>query len=102
MHIVLTDLTCTECFTFIDDILIFANDTQEHAKRLEHVLQRFDEANLQLQPGKREFPQQIVEHLGYVVSRDGVSASPGNVRAVQKYPLPKNAREDPFLISRWR
>ena len=52
VDVVLRDLTGTECFTFIDDILIFANDIQEHARRLEHVLKRFDRANLQLQPGK--------------------------------------------------
>jgi hypothetical protein len=56
MDVVLRDLTATECFTFIDDILIFANDIQEHAWRLEHVLQRF--ANFQLQPGKCEFANQ--------------------------------------------
>jgi len=39
MDVVLRDLTGTECFTFIDDILIFSNDIQEHARRLEHVLQ---------------------------------------------------------------
>ena len=48
---VLRDLNGTECFTVVDDILIFANDNQENARRLEHVLQRFERANLQLQPG---------------------------------------------------
>jgi hypothetical protein len=79
MDVVLRDLTGTECFTFIDDILIFANDIQEHARRFEHVLQRFDRASLQLQPGKCEFAQPKMEYLGYVVSRDGISASPGKV-----------------------
>jgi len=55
MDVVLRDLNGTECFTFIDDILIIANDIQEHARRLEHVLQRFDRTNLQLQPGKCVF-----------------------------------------------
>jgi hypothetical protein len=93
MDVVLRDLTGTECFTFVDNILIFANDIQEHARRLEHVLQRSDRGNLQLQPGKCVFAQPKVEYLGYGVSRDGISASPGNVQAVQKYPAPKNARD---------
>jgi ABC-type molybdate transport system ATPase subunit len=71
-NVVLRDLTGTECFTFIDDILIFSNDIQEHGRRLEHVLQRFNRANLQLQPGKWVFAQPKVEYLGYVVSRDGI------------------------------
>ena len=39
MDEVLRDLTGTECITFIDDILIFANDIKEDARRLIHVLQ---------------------------------------------------------------
>ena len=68
MDVVLRDLTGTEYFTFIDDILIFSNEIQEEARRLEHVLQRFYRANLQLQPGKCVFAQPKVEYLGYVVS----------------------------------
>jgi hypothetical protein len=32
--------------------LLFSKPEEKHAQRLENVLQRFDEANLQLQPGK--------------------------------------------------
>jgi len=58
---VLRDFTGTECFTFIDDILIFANDIQEHARRLEHVLQRSDRAKLQLQLGNCILAESKVE-----------------------------------------
>ena len=57
------------------------------------MLQRYDKANLQLQPGKCVFVQPKVEYLGCVVSQDGVSASPEKVHAVQKYPLPKTVRD---------
>jgi hypothetical protein len=98
MDVVLRDLTGTECFTFIYDILIFSNDIKEHGRSLEHVLQRFDRANLQLQAAKCVFAQPKVEYLGYVVSRDGISTSPEKVRAVQKYPVPKNARDVRIFI----
>jgi hypothetical protein len=55
MDVVLRDLTGTECFKFIGDILIFANDIDEHARPFEHVFQGFNTANLQLQPGKTVF-----------------------------------------------
>jgi len=40
-----------DCFVFID-IILFSSSAEEHARRLERVLQRFDRANLQLHPGK--------------------------------------------------
>ena len=82
MDIVLRDLTGTECYVFIDDVIVFADTKQEHARRLEHVLQGFERANLQLQPTKCVFTQPQVQYLGYVASRDGISASPDKVQAV--------------------
>jgi hypothetical protein len=76
IDVVLRNLTGTECFVFIHDVTLFADTIQEYAPRLEHVLQRFEKANLQLQPVKYVFAQPQVEYLGYVVAWDGVSASP--------------------------
>jgi hypothetical protein len=56
------------------------------------VLQRFEKANL-LQSGKCTFALPQVNYLGYVVSRDGLTASPDKVLAIRKYPVPKNAKE---------
>jgi hypothetical protein len=53
---------------FIDDIVIFSKSAQEHALRLENVLQRLDKANLQLHPGKCVFAQPQINYLGYVLS----------------------------------
>jgi hypothetical protein len=57
------------------------------------VSQRFEKANLLLQPGKCTFALPQVNYLGYVVSRDGVTAFPDKVLVVRKYPVPKNVKE---------
>jgi hypothetical protein len=67
MDVVLKNLTGPDCYVFMDEI-IFANTIHEHARRLEYVLQRFDRANLQLQPGKCVFAQPRVLYVGYTVS----------------------------------
>ena len=46
MDTVLKNLVGTDCFVFIDDIILFSSSAEEHARRLERVLQRFDRANL--------------------------------------------------------
>ena len=50
MDLVLRDLTGIECWIFIDELILSADTIEEHARRLEHVLQRLDRASLQLQP----------------------------------------------------
>jgi hypothetical protein len=93
MDVVLRNLTGELCYVFIDDVLVFADTIEEHARRLEKVLQRFEKANLLLQPEKCAFAQPQVNYLGYVVSRDGVTASPDKVKAVRQYPVPRNVKE---------
>jgi hypothetical protein len=70
---VVTNLVGLECFVFTDDI--FSASAEEYALRLENVLSRFDEANLQLHPGKCVFAQPRVQYLGFVLLEDGISAS---------------------------
>ena len=57
------------------------------------MLQRFEKANLQLQPRNCVFGQPQVEYLSYIVSKDGITASPGKTRAVNKFPTPTNVKE---------
>jgi hypothetical protein len=89
----LKDLIGSDCYVFIDDFVVFSKTAEEHARRLESVLQRFDKANLQLRPGKCVFAQTRVNCLGYVLSDKGVSASADKVKAVKEYPAPKDAKD---------
>jgi hypothetical protein len=63
---VLLNLVGSECRIFIDDI-IFSTSAEEHALGLENVLQMFDEANLQLHPGKCVFAKTKVQYLCFVL-----------------------------------
>jgi hypothetical protein len=93
MDLELRDLVGNECYVFIDYVMIFGNTIEEHASRLSHVLERFERASLQLQPAKCKFAQPQVEYLGYIVSRDGIRASPDKTKAVKNFPVPKNVKE---------
>jgi len=61
MDLGLKKLFGAESWVFIDDVIIFSNTTEEHALRPENVLHRFDEANLQLHPGKCIFAHPQVQ-----------------------------------------
>ena len=93
MDVVLKNLIVEECWIYLDDVIIFSKTAQEHAQRLINVLQRFDKANLQLQPKKCEFAKPQVQYLGFILSERGVGASPEKVKAAQSYPTPKSVRD---------
>jgi len=74
--------------------MIYSNAAEEQDQRLEEVLRRIDEANLQLHPAKCVIAHPDMRYLGYVLSERGVSASPEKVTAVKLYPVPKNVNDD--------
>jgi len=90
---VLKNQVGTECFVFIDDVIVLSSSAEEHARRLESVLLRFDQANLQLHPGKCVFAQSQVQYLGFELSEKGFVASPEKVKAVQNFQTPKCAKD---------
>jgi hypothetical protein len=63
MDVVLKDLVGTYCI-YLDDLILFSKTTQEHADKLERVLERFERANLQLHTGKSVIAQPQVKYLG--------------------------------------
>jgi hypothetical protein len=93
MDVVLKNLVGSECFVFLDDIIVFSSTAEEHALRLENVMHRFDEVNLQLHPGKYVFAKSQVQYLGFTLSDKGVAASPDKVKAVKQYPTPTNVKD---------
>ena len=46
MDIVLKDLGGTDCCIYLDDLILFSKMAEEHAEKLERVLERFERANL--------------------------------------------------------
>ncbi|KZV41973.1 peroxidase 64 [Dorcoceras hygrometricum] len=73
---------------FLDDILIFSKEWEEHLEHLQQVLEVLLEHTLLLNRKKCEFGLQQVEYLGHIVTGEGVAVDPRKVTAVQNWPKP--------------
>ncbi|XP_062103844.1 uncharacterized mitochondrial protein AtMg00860-like [Humulus lupulus] len=78
---------------FIDDILTYSSNPEEHAVHLEMVLQRLKEQKLYAKFSKCEFWLEKLSFLGHVVSGEGISVDPTKIEALSQWKPPKNARE---------
>ena len=58
---------------FIDDILIFSKNEEEHAEHLRIVLQRLREHKLYANFSKCDFWLKEVQFLGHIISEAGIS-----------------------------
>nr|ABA97610.1 retrotransposon protein, putative, Ty3-gypsy subclass [Oryza sativa Japonica Group] len=78
---------------FIDDILIYSKDEEEHAEHLRLVLEKLRKHKLYAKFSKCEFWLKEVAFLGHVISAGGVAVDPTKVEAVTEWKAPKSVTE---------
>jgi len=76
MNSVLSGLTGTRCFVYLDDIVIYAKSLADHNTRVREVLERIRTHKLKLQPGKCEFLRKEVNYLGHQITETEVNPIP--------------------------
>jgi len=64
---------------FIDDILIYSENEQDHAEHLRIVLTRLREHLLYAKFSKCEFWLNKVPFLGHILSEEGIAVDPSKV-----------------------
>ena len=75
---------------FIDDILIFSKNEEEHDKHLCLVLQKLRENQLYAKLNKREFWLKEVSFLGHTISEGGIFVDPSKVKDVLSWNTTQN------------
>jgi hypothetical protein len=68
---------------YLDDILIFSKNQEDHDKHVRLVFAKLREHGLYAKLEKCQFDKSLVEFLGYVISPDGVSMDKSKVETIQ-------------------
>ncbi|KAH0776134.1 hypothetical protein KY290_007545 [Solanum tuberosum] len=71
---------------FIDGILIYSRNEEDHASHLRIVLQTLKDKELYAKFSKCEFWLESVAFLGHIVSGDGIKVDTQKIEAVQNWP----------------
>ena len=78
---------------FIDDILIYSKNEEDHAEHLRIVLQRLRDHHLYAKFSKCEFWLDSVKFLGHTISSDGISVDPTKVQEVMDWESPTSVHQ---------
>ena len=71
---------------FIDDILVYSKNREDHENHLRTVLQILREKQLYAKLKKCEFWLEQVGFLGHIISKEGISVDPVKIEAIQDWP----------------
>ena len=78
---------------FIDDILVYSKNANDHALHLRIVLQTLRNRQLYAKFSKCEFWINEVVFLGHVISGAGIFMDPRKIEAIVNWEQPKNVSE---------
>ena len=78
---------------FIDDILIYSRNEEEHVKHLRIILELLKTEKLYAKFSKCEFWISVVQFLGHMIDKQGLRVDPTKIKAVKDWSQPKNPTE---------
>ncbi|GJV44582.1 putative reverse transcriptase domain-containing protein [Tanacetum coccineum] len=78
---------------FIDDILIYSKNDEEHEKHLRIILELLKEEKLYAKFSKCDFWLDSVQFLGHVIDRSGVHVDPAKIEAIKSWVAPTTLTE---------
>ena len=73
--------------TYLDNILIYFKNEENHEKHVKKILKRFQEKNLYLKSEKYEFHKQWVEYLEHIITTEELEMNSEKIKAVIKFSM---------------
>lgn len=81
------------CTAYLDDVLLYSENEEEHAENVNRVLRRLRERELHLDLDKCEFNVRSVKYLGLIVGTDGIKMDPEKVEAILSWETPFSVKD---------
>jgi len=81
------------CTAYLDDILIYSENEEQHIKHVKQILEALTKAGLQIKPQKCEFYTNNVAYLGFIITTEGLRMDPAEITTIIEWPIPNKLRD---------
>jgi len=93
MNDIFSDLLDVSVVIYLDDILIYSDNMDDHKKHVKEVLRRLRENRLYVSLTKCVFHQNRIEFLGFVLGADGLRMDESKMQTIQEWPTPRRVKD---------
>lgn len=84
---------CKGVINYLDDILIFGSDKEDHDVNFKKVMERLRSYNVLLNSDKSKLAQSSIKFLGHEISAKGVAPCKDKLESIKKFRQPSTAEE---------
>ena len=89
----LSDILGSNLVAYMDDLLIFSENEDQHLEKLEQVLSKLSLVNLKIKTNKCLFFAKQVKFLGFIISDKGMQMDAARTQSLSTMPYPKNKKQ---------
>ena len=93
MNDIFRDMLDVCVIVYLDDILVYSKNKEDHEQHLRQVLQRLKDNQLYAKLTKCTFFASSIEYLGHIADGEGLRPNPRLVQALTDFPRPKTLKE---------
>ncbi len=91
---------CSEfAYAYMDDIIVYSNSQEEHARHVSDILRRIKEFGFKIAAGKTTLFRRSVRYLGHIISEGMVTMAQDKVDVIKNWPVPDTAAKLHSFVS---
>ena len=73
---------------YLDDVLVYSSNEQDHLKLLAKLFKKFSRAGILLNPSKCQFGRIELDYLGFTICKEGYRAQKNKTETIRLFPAP--------------
>ena len=93
LDIILSGVRWQTCLIYLDDVIVFSKNEEEHVAHVDEVLTLLRSAGVSLKLKKCEFFKPKVDYLGHVITPGKLAVATENTKAFEHAAFPRNATQ---------
>ena len=93
MNDIFSDLLDVTVTIYLDNILIYSDDSLKHKEHVCKVLCRLQKYGLYCCPDKCKFSVDSVEYLGFILLTDSLMIDSANIQTIMDWPEPRKVKD---------